>query len=202
MRVRETLNSPGLDKSSLRDSRWCFEPNLPASIISEATVALAKVKATIVDRIEDAQYFLCSDPTNVGCRLAWASVLKGGWLVSPGCILGDRGALIKFKPATATKRWVYFSPGFLENHKTVTSFIQNLAVGKSHWKRINDVDEFKIEFDKAKRQKRPASVIYLKTSGEDLEAGFPTNSRVHSVTSFLESLRVIDNARTSTGTAK
>ncbi len=164
------------------------------------TTKLQDLACVIVEDPLEASAFVVADASKPGCRVSWMSVLTGAILFPAKAVTEGSGGIIKYKAAVSNERFVWLTPDFKARHPAVTLAIEKAAVARgSRWKCLASLADFTREYQRAKRQRRPARVVLVKRKDEVLPAEVAADARVFDVISFLESLRALDLDVTRSG---
>ena len=127
---------------------------LKAAVETLVVAGLNVRQAVIVaDRLAARRAWVVDDPTAPGQRIQWMAALHGGHVVSPGYIIGNAGAYVSFKKATATRRWLWMSNDFAVAHPVLADIVRSaLGTGGSRWSKLPSRDAFlnKIKLSVAK----------------------------------------------------
>lgn len=112
--------------------------------VQQLSEAINSLQLDVVDRTE-ADVYVAEDPTNPGQRTSWSAALRGGCVAVPRFISsgGLQGAALVYKAATRTKRFVWISSRFTQQHPTLDALLRACAFGRgSKWTTTSSPVEF------------------------------------------------------------
>ena len=159
--------------------------------------------AVVVGAREDAGVFVTADPAKAKDKTQWCATFWGGIIVCTACVTSGHGAAVAFKPSIGTMRRLFITPSFEAEHPTFAGLIKVAAKKRgSKWRMIDSMHAFVAEFDKAKRNHRPATVALLAREGDVFDPPLPAHARVfHDPEAFLCTVSYHDSKRSSAGVA-
>ncbi len=108
-----------------------------------------------------ARVFIVADPATVAEEVQVAAVLAGGWVMTPGTIVENRGACVKYHDATAIRRKVYVTDTFRAERPDIARVLDARLADRTSWSIIDSLDAFATLKGKAAAQNASATVVAL-----------------------------------------
>ena len=135
--------------------------------------AIADMEWSRTHEPSDARAFLVVDVENLDPLMKIAAGLSGGWVTDSRALTG-RGAWIKFKNFSNTKRYIHITNLFRHEYFAVAFLIEKVIEKTTAMKGVADLEEWARLKERATAQKRPAEVILLRGYDEgDKFCGVP-----------------------------
>ena len=122
----------------------CFIEESDIVAKDEIAKAMAEWGCRRVDERKDARVFIAVDPSNPGMRTRWSAVMMGAWIVSDQVLVSrGEGAILKYRPAVAKRRKIFFTQAFKDKHPVVFKIIAETAetFNKRTWRLRKTLEE-------------------------------------------------------------
>lgn len=156
---------------------------------------LRSVRAIRVPEREAADVYVVDDLTDPGQRVLWNAMFNGLSIISPSFFRGEGGPMVCYKAAMSSRKKVWVSNGFIEQHTQLANILaRRMAAASSTWKMIKD-EEF-ADFV----TRRPEDVLAFVTATEAETLPLPRKSCVTSV-SAVAKFAVVDRDKSTMGIA-
>ena len=151
----------------------------------------------------EASVFVVDNPMKPPAKALWCAKLLGKTLVTPKTVCTGYGVALAYGPAIKTMRRIWCTDAFIAKNTVAMAVLRQLCSKTgSRWKLLATEADFKCEYEKARKNHRPASVCVLSRSCEQVVVDGLSNPRVHDKDSFLATFCQPDLLKSQVGAAK
>lgn len=137
--------------------------------------------------------FVVPDVTRLTEAVSIAACLKGAWVISPEVFCLAPGPALKFKPALATRRFIWASDGFKEEHPEAWGMLRRVstpAIGRAQWVFLDSGADWAASKARAIRSNNASKVLALLSSQEaaiqsdEVKHAFDFEGLLHFITRY------------------
>ena len=185
---RSIMAVTGRKTVTFQDARFCLDDAIRNDDVLNAVSR--HPGCCVVDDLLQATHFVVKDLRKLGMRVTWLAKVMGGYILPPKTVVCGKGPVVAYKPAYLTHRMIWVTTDFQERHVTAFTILKKVFEHRrSKWKQLQTEEQFREQFSRCARTKRPAEVCVLKCKTETFNPALPAGSRCYDVTTFLQFAR-------------